>query len=67
MDRQAEQASEVQRKSDVILSERSREIIRLFEELERKRHQLDPETGSEVQKRRQDFESVKTAPARGPR
>jgi hypothetical protein len=38
MDRKAEQASEVQRKSAVILSDRSREIIRLFEELER--HQV---------------------------
>ena len=40
MDRKAEEASEVQRKSAVILSDRSREIIRLFEELERKRHQV---------------------------
>ena len=40
MDRKAEQASEVQRKSAVILSDRSREIIRLFEERERKRHQV---------------------------
>ena len=40
MDRKAEEASEDQRKSAVILSDRSREIIRLFEELERKRHQV---------------------------
>jgi len=40
MDRKAEEASEVQRKSAVILSDRSREIIRLFEERERKRHQV---------------------------
>jgi hypothetical protein len=40
MDRKAEEASEVQRKRVVILSDRSREIIRLFEELERKRHQV---------------------------
>jgi hypothetical protein len=40
MDRKAEEASEVQRKSVVILSDRSREIIRLFEERERKRHQV---------------------------
>jgi hypothetical protein len=40
MDRKAEEASEVQHKSAVILSDRSREIIRLFEELERKRHQV---------------------------
>ncbi len=32
MDRKAEEASEVQRKSAVILSDRSREIIRLFGE-----------------------------------
>ena len=38
MDRKPEEASEVQRKSIVILSDRSREIIRLFEERERKRH-----------------------------
>jgi hypothetical protein len=37
MDRKAEEASEVQRKRVVILSDRSREIIRLFEERERKR------------------------------
>jgi len=41
MDRKAEEASEVQRKSVVILSDRSREIIRLFEERERKRHQAE--------------------------
>ncbi len=40
MDRKAEEASEVPRKSAVILSDRSREIIRLFEERERKRHQV---------------------------
>ena len=40
MDRKAEEASEVQRKTVVILSDRSREIIRLFEERERKRHQV---------------------------
>ena len=40
MDRKAEEASEVQRKRVVILSDRSREIIRLFEERERKRHQV---------------------------
>jgi hypothetical protein len=40
MDRKAEEASEVQRNSAVILSDRSLEIIRLFEELERKRHQV---------------------------
>jgi hypothetical protein len=38
MDRKVEEASEVQRKSAVILSDRSREIVRLFEERERKRH-----------------------------
>jgi hypothetical protein len=41
MDRKAEEASEVPRKSAVILSDRSREIIRLFEERERKRHQAE--------------------------
>jgi hypothetical protein len=39
-DRSAEKP-ERQRKSVVILSDRSREIIRLFEELHRKRQQLE--------------------------
>jgi len=39
-DRSAEQP-ERERKSVVILSDRSREIIRLFEELHRKRQQVD--------------------------
>ena len=39
-DRSAEQP-ERERKSVVILSDRSREIIRLFEELHRKRQQLE--------------------------
>jgi len=39
-DRSAEKP-ERQRKSVVILSDRSREIIRLFEELHRKRQQVD--------------------------
>jgi hypothetical protein len=39
MDRKADEASEGQRKTAVILSDRSREIIRLFEEMQRKRHQ----------------------------
>jgi hypothetical protein len=42
MDRKAEEATEGRRKSVVILSDRSREIVRLFEELQRKR-QLDEE------------------------
>jgi hypothetical protein len=40
MDRKAEEASEVPHKSAVILPDRAREIIRLFEERERKRHQV---------------------------
>jgi len=41
MDRKAEEAFEGQRKTIVILSERSREIIRLFEERQRKRQQVE--------------------------
>lgn len=39
MNGNAEEASERQHRSIVILSDRSREIIRLFEELQRKRQQ----------------------------
>jgi hypothetical protein len=42
MDRKVEQASQGQRKTVVILSDRSREIIRLFEERQRKRQQAEP-------------------------
>jgi hypothetical protein len=41
MDRKAEEASEGRRKTVVILSERSREIIRLFEWRQRKRQQVE--------------------------
>ena len=54
MDRKAEEASEVLHKSAVILSDRSREIIRLFEERERKRHQVLNSLAA-TQKRRQDL------------
>jgi hypothetical protein len=43
MDRKAEEATEGQRKTVVILSDRSREIIRLFEERQRKRQQVEQE------------------------
>src|SRR5918995_406415 len=39
MDRKADDVSEGQRKTVVILSDRSREIIRLFEERQRKRQE----------------------------
>ena len=41
MDSKTEEASEAQRKTVVILSDRSREIIRLFEERQRKRQQAE--------------------------
>ena len=41
MNRKAEEASEGQRKTVVILSDRSREIIRLFEERQRVRQQVE--------------------------
>ena len=44
MDRKAEEAPQGQRKIVIILSDRSREIIRLFEERQRKRQQ--PGNGS---------------------
>jgi hypothetical protein len=42
MDRETEEARDGQRKTVVILSNRSREIIRLFEERWRKRQQVEP-------------------------
>jgi hypothetical protein len=41
MDRKAEEARAGERKIVIILSDRSREIIRLFEERQRKRQQAD--------------------------
>ncbi len=41
MDQKAEEACEVQRKTVVILSDRAREIIRLFEERQRKRQHAE--------------------------
>jgi len=45
MDRKAEEATEGQRKTVVILSDRSREIIRLFEERQRQRQQVEQDSG----------------------
>jgi len=45
MDRRAEEATEGQRKTVVILSDRSREIIRLFEERQRQRQQVEQDPG----------------------
>ena len=50
-DRSAEQP-ERERKSVVILSDRSREIIRLFEELHRKRQQVDQQRQPQPDPRR---------------
>ena len=47
MDRKAEQTSEGQRKTVVILSDRSREIIRLFEE--RRQQRLRAEQSPQMQ------------------
>ena len=44
MDRRAEEATEGQRKTVVILSDRSREIIRLFEERQRQRQQVEQDS-----------------------
>jgi hypothetical protein len=44
MDRKAEEATEGQRKTVVILSDRSREIIRLFEERQHKRQQAEQDS-----------------------
>ena len=57
MEQKAEEASGVQRKLVIILSDRSREIIRLFEERERKRHQAEQnaepiEPGRRISRRR---------------
>jgi len=52
-DRSAEQP-ERERKSVVILSDRSREIIRLFEELHRKRQQLEQQRQPQPVSRRAD-------------
>jgi len=45
MDGKAEEATEGQRKTVVILSDRSREIIRLFEERQRQRQQVEQDPG----------------------
>jgi hypothetical protein len=53
-DPSAVKTPERQRKSVVILSDRSREIIRLFEELHRKRQQVEQERQPQSVSRRAD-------------